>query len=106
MWLKNSSAGVAEPECGHNFGNWHANSWSLSDPQTVIGPGVNSEYGDPFDVMGPAGGGAQHYNIYYKWALGWAPDANVAHVVSGGTYKLFANDLGGAVDPSATYGID
>ncbi len=106
VWLKTSTAGVAEHEFGHNFGNWHANSWSLTDPQTVIGTGTNVEYGDPFDVMGPAGGGAQHYNVYYKWSLGWIPDANVAHVAAGGTFQLSANDLGGTVSASALYAID
>jgi hypothetical protein len=105
IWLKSSNPGVAEHELGHNFGNWHANSWTPTDPQTIIGPGTNLEYGDPFDVMGPAGGGAQHYNVYYKAALGWIPDANVAHVTTSGTYTLSANDLGSTVDPSLTYAI-
>src|SRR5947208_1245131 len=48
VWLKTSTAGVAEHEFGHNFGNWHANAWIPNDPQTIIGPGTNQEYGDPF----------------------------------------------------------
>jgi len=56
VWLKSSSAGVADHEFGHNFGLWHANYFVPNDRDTVIGPGTNTEYGDVFDTMGAAGG--------------------------------------------------
>jgi hypothetical protein len=90
-WLKSSSAGVAEHEFGHNYGLWHANYWNAPN-DTVIGPGSNVEYGDPFDVMGAAGGGAQHYNAYEKNRLDWIPIANVTTVTTNGTYRLHSFD--------------
>ena len=52
-WVQGSFArGVTAHELGHNFGNWHANSWVSS---TIIGTGGgHQEYGNPFDVMGNA----------------------------------------------------
>ncbi|HYG76614.1 MAG TPA: Calx-beta domain-containing protein, partial [Planctomycetota bacterium] len=90
-WLKSSSAGVAEHEFGHNYGLWHANYWNAPN-DTVIGPGSNNEYGDPFDVMGAAGGGAQHFNAYEKNRLDWIPTANVTTVTANGTYRIYAFD--------------
>ena len=49
------------------------------------------EYGNPYDVMGNAGG-LGHFNVNYKWRTGWL-DANEAlEVTSTGVYRLYAQD--------------
>lgn len=97
-WLKSSSAGVAAHEFGHNFGLWHANYWTPSDGQTVIGPGSNNEYGDIFDTMGSASAGSLHFNARNKLLLDWIAPTNVTTVTTDGTYRIHAHDLGGTLN--------
>lgn len=97
-WLKSSSTGVAAHEFGHNFGLRHANYWSPTDGQTVIGPGSNNEYGDVFDTMGSASAGSLHFNAWGKAKLDWIAPTNVTTVTTDGTYRIHAHDLGGTLN--------
>ncbi len=91
--LNTSSVGAACHELGHNYGLLHANGW-LTANESVIGPGTNAEYNDPFDRMG--GGGsldpANHFNACSKNLLGWLTDDNVLTAAASGTYRVHAFD--------------
>lgn len=103
VWLKSGSPGVAAHEFGHNYGLMHANYWNTTDG-TTIGTGSNQEYGDPFDTMGAAGAGAQHYNAYEKNKLEWIPAANVTTITTSGQYRVYAFDSTGPASGNA-YGL-
>jgi len=83
VWLQSSSAGVAIHELGHNYGLWHANSWTASG-DSVVGPGSHVEYGNVFDTMGNASGGANQFNAAFKNQLDWLPDSYVRAATSNG----------------------
>src|SRR5206468_1455884 len=71
LWMQGTtSAGIAAHELGHNYGLYHANSWS-ADGDGVIGAGYNVEYGNPFDTMGAANAGIYHFNAEFKSELNW-----------------------------------
>ncbi|MCS7033342.1 MAG: carboxypeptidase regulatory-like domain-containing protein [Phycisphaerae bacterium] len=103
-WLKSSSPGVAAHEFGHNFGLWHANYWTPTAAETIVGPGANQEYGDTYDTMGSATAGANHFNSYEKNRLGWLPSSNVTTVTSNGVYRIHAHDRG-VLDANNSYAI-
>ena len=105
VWLQGNpfSAQNAAHELGHNLGLWHANAWSSP---SVIGSGSHVEQGNPFDAMGsappfPTG----HFNLNFKFLLGWLP-ANYLHTVtSNNTYRIYAMDGGGALNSARRYGL-
>ncbi len=105
LWLKASLAEVAQHELGHNLGLYHANAWVPNDPQTIVGPGSNSEYADPFDSMGGSGSPFQQFNNYEKNKLGWLGAGNVTTITASGTYRLYAEDLGGQLQPTDAYAL-
>lgn len=90
-WMKSSSAGVLCHELGHNFGLWHANYWNAT-ADSIVGPGSNSEYGNPYDTMGSANAGAWQYNTYEKNLLSWLPDTAVSTFSGNGTYRIYPFD--------------
>ena len=91
-WLQSgTSVGVACHEFGHNYGLWHANYWDAPG-DTIIGPGSNVEYGNPFDTMGSASAGDYQFNAYEKNVLQWLPETNVATVTNSGAYRVYAFD--------------
>lgn len=91
-WIRNtSSTGVTGHELGHNYGLNHANYWDTAGA-SVTGPGTSVEYGDPFDTMGSASAGNNHFNARYKNYLNWLTTNEVATVSSNGTYRVFAHD--------------
>ncbi len=92
---------AASHELGHNFGAWHANGWKASDG-SIIGPGGNLEYANPFDTMG--GGRKSHFNAYYKHQLGWLPDSAVQPVSGDGIYRLYPIDLS-HIENGLTYAL-
>lgn len=95
-WIKSPDAGVMIHELGHNLGLWHANAWNAADWLAPLDSGTNAEYGDAFDTMGPARGGAWHFNAWEKHRLGWISDDEVASPGADATIALGAHDLGGA----------
>lgn len=86
-------AAVSSHEFGHNLGLNHANFWSTS-MRSVVGPGVDDEYGDSNDPMG-GGGNPNQFNARYKNYLGWITNADIATIPSTGSnrYRLYAFDL-------------
>jgi len=77
---------VAGHELGHNYGVYHANFWSAGD--SIIGPGSNVEYGNPFDIMGGASNG--HFNVWFKRVFNWVPTGEVQVVSTSGSHRIFA----------------
>jgi uncharacterized repeat protein (TIGR02543 family) len=91
-WLRNSfSTGVAGHELGHNYGLNHANFWDTGGA-SVIGPGTSVEYGDPFDTMGSASAGNNHFNARYKNYLNWLQAAEIVTATTNGTYRIACHD--------------
>jgi len=95
-WIKSPDAGVLIHELGHNLGLWHANAWTPDDPLVPLGAGTSLEYGDAFDTMGPARGGAWHFNAWEKRHLGWLPATDIVALSGDATVALAAHDLGTA----------
>lgn len=95
-WIKSPEPGVLIHELGHNLGLWHANAWKPADPLAPLGAGVNDEYGDTLDTMGPPRGGAWHFNAWEKKRLGWLPVDEVAVLTSSATLALAPLDVPGA----------
>ncbi len=80
VWLNNTIAyGVATHELGHNLGLLHSHSTRCSDGP-LDGTCTTAEYGDRFDTMGNAGGGA-HYHGSYRAFVGWIPASDVRTLV-------------------------
>lgn len=102
-WMRSSSAGVAAHEYGHNYGLWHANYWNASTPDP-IGPGSNSEYGNPFSTMGTANAGKNHFTSNEKNVLNWLPTTSVEPVSASGTYRIHTHDQR-ILDPTRKYAL-
>jgi Gametolysin peptidase M11 len=100
-WINGAPSGswgllVGAHELGHNFGVYHAHSYTC--PGAAIAPSgcTRSEYGDRFDVMGNARAG--HFNAQFKDTFGWLPAGSV-RVHGGGTatYTIGALEATGQV---------
>ena len=93
-WINGSySAGVTGHELGHSLGLPHAHSIEAGADMFGV-PGTTSqtnEYGNPFDIMG-RGGSTSHFNVLYKWRIGWVDTNEVREVKASGTYRLYAED--------------
>ncbi len=89
-WLRQGHVGTAVHEFGHNFGLGHANFWNASD-DSITGPGVSEDYGNPFDTMGASQSGG-HYNAGSKHRLTWLTDRDFHQVTTSGTYRITAQD--------------
>jgi hypothetical protein len=92
------SGGVAQHEHGHNWGVYHANSWTVAagaDARATTGG--HGEYGDGRDIMG--GNGSIGFNPLFLETLGFLR-ASEGEIVTasgtGGTYRIFDR-----VDPYA-----
>lgn len=93
VWLQGTpSASVAIHELGHNLGLFHANSW-VATGDSIIGPGGNLEYGNPFDTMGTAGAGIYQFNVAIKSELNWLAPEYVQAVTESGVFRLHAFDV-------------
>lgn len=87
-------------EFGHNFGLQHANGISRSTYYSPLKGGTffTDTYGDVFDLMGWKNTTPvplvpdRDVNPYWKWQMGWLPDANIATPATSGTYRIHAFD--------------
>jgi len=78
---------VVSHELSHNFGVHHASTLACSSggtPTTFTGSCTQSEYGDPFTVMGAAQ--TRHHVNWHRAQLGWFADTQT--VTTSGTYLL------------------
>ena len=91
VWLYFDSASIAAHEIGHCFGLAHANFWDTGGA-SAIGPGGNTEYGNPFDVMGGGPFPKTHHNAQAKNQIKWLPTEYVQAVSASGTYRVSAFD--------------
>ena len=85
---------VVGHELGHNFGVHHASSLACvqgGTPTTFTGSCTQSEYGDPFTVMGAAQ--TRHHVNWHRAQLGWFADTQT--VTTTGTYLLAPAELTG-----------
>lgn len=85
---------VAAHELGHNFGVYHAHSYTC--PSAAVAPSgcTRSEYGDRFDTMGNSRAG--HFNAQFKDTFGWLPAGSVRNHPGGRvTYTLDALEAPG-----------
>lgn len=93
-WINGTySAGVTGHELGHSLGLPHAHSIEAG-PDMFGTPGTTTEtneYGNPFDIMG-RGGATGHFNVLYKWRIGWEDSNEVKEIKASGTYRIYAQD--------------
>ncbi|MBW8888150.1 MAG: hypothetical protein JF616_10380 [Fibrobacteres bacterium] len=93
-WINGSySSGVTGHELGHTLGLPHAHS--IEAGTDMFGTPGNAtetnEYGNPFDIMG-RGGSTGHFNMMYKWRIGWADTDEVKEVKTTGVFRVYAQD--------------
>ncbi|MDQ3001585.1 MAG: hypothetical protein M3Y08_10025 [Fibrobacterota bacterium] len=104
-WINgNYGASVTGHELGHSLGLPHAHSIEAGPDMFGI-PGTTTqtnEYGNPYDIMG-RGGSSGHFNVLYKWRIGWEDTVEIKEVKSSGTYRIFAHD--NAAHKGRTIGI-
>ena len=82
---------VVSHEVSHNLGVHHASTLACSTG-TFTGTCSQSEYGDPFTVMGSAQ--TRHHVNWHRAQLGWLTD--VQTVTTSGTHLLAPAELSGA----------
>jgi chitodextrinase len=85
---------VVSHEVSHNLGVHHASTLACTSGglrTTFSGSCSQSEYGDPFTVMGSAQ--TRHHVNWHRAQLGWLPD--VQTVTTSGTYLLTPAELSG-----------
>ena len=94
-WINGAmSLRVVGHELGHNFGVHHASTLSCTTGgvRSTFGSSCSqSEYGDPFTIMGSAS--TRHHVNWHRSQLGWASD--VQTVTATGSYTLAAAPMTG-----------
>jgi hypothetical protein len=92
------SVRVIAHELGHNIGAHHASTIDCTDGGVRVafsGTCTQSEYGDPFDVMGAS---LRHSAAFRKVEYGFLPAGHAATVTQSGTYQVAsASAAAGAV---------
>ena len=101
-WLNQAlTLGVSAHELSHNFGVHHASTVNCVEngvrvAMSAVAANCSlSEYGDPFSVMGNAGGG-RHTHSQQLATLGWASGGALVTATTSGNYTL------GAAEDSAS----
>lgn len=90
-WINGAmSLRVVSHEVSHNLGVHHASTLACSTG-TFTGSCSQSEYGDPFTVMGAAQ--TRHHVNWHRAQLGWLPDMQT--VTASGTYLVTPAELSG-----------
>ncbi|HKP95925.1 MAG TPA: hypothetical protein VJ385_09225 [Fibrobacteria bacterium] len=93
-WINGSyGAGVTGHELGHSLGLPHAHSIEAG-PDMFGTPGTtaqSNEYGNPYDIMG-RGGSSGHFNVLYKWRIGWEDAEEIKEIKNSGIYRIYAQD--------------
>ncbi len=86
-WYNGPSKSVISHELGHNFGMYHARSYSCGSSR-IAEPSSCSfvEYGDVTDPMGR--GGQAHFSAYQKKMQSWYGKCNIVNAPSGGTFDI------------------
>jgi hypothetical protein len=94
-WVNNAlNLRVSAHELSHNFGVHHASTLSCTVSGIRVSLAANaanctqSEYGDPFSIMGSAS--TRHTHNQQLASLGWLPSGQRLNVSSNGTYALGA----------------
>ena len=82
---------VVSHEVSHNLGVHHASTLACLHRHVHRRRAAQSEYGDPFTVMG--GAQTRHHVNWHRAQLGWLPD--VQTVTASGTYLLTPAELSG-----------
>jgi chitodextrinase len=94
-WINGAmSLRVVSHEVSHNLGVHHASTLACTNGGVAATFGsscTESEYGDPFTVMGSAS--TRHHVNWHRAQLGWATD--VQTVTTGGSYLLNPAELTG-----------
>ena len=122
-WVTTNRQSVIAHELGHAVGMMHASSYACgSSAIDVASNCTHTEYGDPFDVLGPAP--YFHFSGAHKAGINWLPSSNITTVSSGvGQYtitpqefstsskqviKVYRPDTGGYyyIEYRAPYGYD
>ena len=88
-WINGASIATLTHEIGHNIGTPHASARVCTDNDgkrvTAHGQCSDSEYGNPFDVMGA---GFYHTHAYNKAQARWLSGPNLVDVTADGVYTL------------------
>jgi hypothetical protein len=103
VWMRSDSSSTLAHEIGHSFGLLHANFWQTNG-SSVIGPGSNTEYGDPFDNMGSSTPPNGHYNVQAKHQVGWLTEQAAPMITRSGRYRIAAFDSG-RLEPGLRYAL-
>ncbi len=88
--LRSTSTNTLKHEIGHNLGARHSNSLDTGGA-SVIGPGVNVEYGHIKDTMGNSSSGG-HFNSSLKEQMKWMLPENYHTVTQSGIYRIYQID--------------
>jgi len=90
VWINGFYPGIVAHELGHNFGMDHSSSYKCTNtagqPSSISATCAINEYGDPFDVMGPAV--LRQQNSFQKRHVNWYTDTNVKTITTSGTYTI------------------
>jgi hypothetical protein len=92
MWLRSASPDVIIHELGHNYGAYHASSWTIASGNPVDPAGAGSEYGDFLDIMGGGDSPEGHFNCWHKRRINWLDAGDWLPVTTSGTYRVYQGD--------------
>jgi hypothetical protein len=94
LWMQgNNEPKVYVHELGHVYGLGHSNFWETTDG-SVVGTGIEKEYGDIFDVMGSGSLPEGHFHPQAKQKLSWLKQKQWLDVSTQGSkiYELYPID--------------